>query len=85
MEAINKYKYFLRFGILSIDFLLAFPHSKAQTQKFQKVYGGYSYDYGNDLMQTADTGYLLLCTSNSFSSSSDIYLLKVALLLKMDL
>jgi hypothetical protein len=48
-----------------------------QSQKFQKVYGGYSYDYGNDLVQTADTGYLLLCTSNSFSSSSDIYLLKV--------
>ena len=77
MEAINKYKYLLRFGILSIAFLLAFPHSKAQTQKFQKVYGGYSYDYGNDLIQTTDTGYLLLCTSNSFSSSSDIYLLKV--------
>jgi hypothetical protein len=49
----------------------------AQTLKFQKVYGGYSYDYGNDLIQTPDTGYLLLCTSNSFSSSSDIYLLKV--------
>ena len=49
----------------------------AQTQKFQKVYGGYSYDQGNDLIQMADTGYLLLCTSNSFSTSSDIYLLKV--------
>jgi len=77
MEAIHKYKYLLRFGILSLAFLLAFVHSKAQTQKFQKVYGGYSYDYGNDLIQTTDTGYLLLCTSNSFSSSSDIYLLKV--------
>jgi hypothetical protein len=51
--------------------------AEAQTQKFQKVYGGYSYDYGNDLIQTADSGYLLLCTSNSFSNSSDIYLLKV--------
>ena len=51
--------------------------AEAQTQKFQKVYGGYSYDYGNDLIQTADSGYLLLCTSNSFSYSSDIYLLKV--------
>jgi len=52
-------------------------NSFAQTLKFQKVYGGYSYDYGNDLIQTPDSGYLLLCTSNSFSSSSDIYLLKV--------
>jgi hypothetical protein len=51
--------------------------AEAQTQKFQKVYGGYSYDYGKDLIQTADSGYLLLCTSNSFSNSSDIYLLKV--------
>ena len=49
----------------------------AQPQKFQKVYGGYSYDQGNDLIQLPDTGYLLLCTSGSFSSSSDIYLLKV--------
>lgn len=49
----------------------------AQPQKFQKVYGGYSYDQGNDLIQLPDTGYLLLCTSGSFSSSADIYLLKV--------
>ena len=57
--------------------VLAAFFAEAQTLKFQKVYGGYSYDYGNDLVQTADSGYLLLCTSNSFSNSSDIYLLKV--------
>jgi len=66
---------------LSISFcvILVFTafFAEAQTLKFQKVYGGYSYDYGNDLIQTPDTGYLLLCTSNSFSNSSDIYLLKV--------
>jgi hypothetical protein len=49
----------------------------AQPPKFQKVYGGYSYDQGNDLIQMPDTGYLLLCTSGSFSASSDLYLLKV--------
>jgi hypothetical protein len=61
------------FAMLVFDAFFA----EAQTLKFQKVYGGYSYDYGNDLIQTADSGYLLLCTSNSFSNSSDIYLLKV--------
>lgn len=62
-----------------LGFILFFTSfwAHAQALKFQKVYGGYSYDYGNDLIQTADTGYLLLCTSNSFSGSSDIYLLKV--------
>lgn len=65
------------FRILSTILLLISLNTKAQTQKFQKVLGGYSYDYGNDLVQTADTGYLLLSSSNSFSGSSDIYLLKV--------
>lgn len=65
------------FSLICIALLTVMFNAKAQTQKFQKVYGGYSYDYGNDLLQTPDTGYLLLCTSNSFSGSSDIYLLKV--------
>lgn len=63
--------------MLGIFLVLTGRETMAQTQKFQKIYGGYSYDYGNDLIQTSDTGYLLLCTSNSFSASSDIYLLKV--------
>jgi hypothetical protein len=67
------------FGTISLCLVIVFASffAEAQTLKFQKVYGGYSYDYGNDLIQTADSGYLLLCTSNSFSNSSDIYLLKV--------
>jgi hypothetical protein len=65
-------------GLLCLVFwLFSGINAIAQTQKFQKVYGGYSYDYGNDLVQTPDSGYLLLCTSNSFSANSDIYLLKV--------
>jgi hypothetical protein len=66
-------------GTLSMCFIIVLTafFAEAQTLKFQKVYGGLSYDYGNDLIQTADSGYLLLCTSNSFSNSSDIYLLKV--------
>jgi hypothetical protein len=67
------------FGTISLCLVIVFASffAEAQTLKFQKVYGGYSYDYGNDLIQTADSGYLLLCTSNSFSNSSDFYLLKV--------
>jgi len=66
-------------GTISLCFIIVLAgfFAEAQTLKFQKVYGGYSYDYGNDLIQTTDSGYLLLCTSNSFSNSSDIYLLKV--------
>jgi hypothetical protein len=63
-------------SLLSMILLSTF-FAEGQTLKYQKVYGGYSYDYGNDLIQTTDSGYLLLCTSNSFSNSSDIYLLKV--------
>jgi hypothetical protein len=74
MKLIKKISFYGLFWIVFQTFSFS---AFAQTQKYQKVYGGYSYDYGNDLLQTVDTGYLLLCTSNSFSPSSDIYLLKV--------
>ena len=51
--------------------------ASAQVQKFRKIYGGTSYDYGMDVVQLPDSGYLLLGTSSSFSGSSDIYLLRV--------
>lgn len=73
----SRANYLLKCIIFFFIMHLSMVNSIAQTLKFQKVYGGYSYDYGNDLIQTPDSGYLLLCTSNSFSSSSDIYLLKV--------
>jgi len=66
-----------RLIILCTIMILVSFFTYGQTLKYQKVYGGYSYDYGNDLIQTTDSGYLLLSTSNSFSSSSDIYLLKI--------
>lgn len=72
-----KIYYWLKLLLMTCVSIFCFNIVNAQTQKFQKVYGGYSYDQGNDLIQMADTGYLLLCTSNSFSASSDIYLLKV--------
>ncbi len=50
---------------------------QAQVQKFQKIYGGYAYEQGVDLIQTPDTGYLLLNNSSSYSPSADLYLLKV--------
>lgn len=77
MSTIKKNSNNYIFLLLGIFLVLTGRETLAQTQKFQKIYGGYSYDYGNDLIQTSDTGYLLLCTSNSFSASSDIYLLKV--------
>ena len=77
MNIFNRYFNLFSLSLISLILLMAYVDVNAQVQKFQKVYGGYSYDYGNDLIQTSDTGYLLLCTSNSFSSSSDIYLLKV--------
>ena len=64
---------------LCLLFTILFMANKtnAQTIKFQKVYGGYSYDYGNDLIQLEDTGYVLLCTSASQTGNSQVYLLKV--------
>ena len=60
--------------ILGILFVYS---ASAQVQKFRKIYGGTSYDYGMDVVQLPDSGYLLLGTSSSFSGSSDIYLLRV--------
>lgn len=77
MNIFNRYFNLFSLILLSLIQLMTYVDVNAQVQKFQKVYGGYSYDSGNDLIQTSDTGYMLLCTSNSFSSSSDIYLLKV--------
>ena len=77
MKVLISLTTYKNFSLICIILLTVLFNANAQTQKFQKVYGGYSYDYGNDLLQTPDTGYLLLCTSNSFSGSSDIYLLKV--------
>lgn len=45
---------------------------------FFKMYGGQSYDYGYDIAQTADSGFLITGRSGSFREGhSDAFLLKV--------
>ncbi|MCC6252760.1 MAG: T9SS type A sorting domain-containing protein [Bacteroidia bacterium] len=74
MRSFLSYQYVLK--LLGFFMVITPCLIQAQTLKYQKVYGGYSYDFGNDLLQSPDTGYLLLCTSSSFSPSADFYLLK---------
>lgn len=66
-------KGFLFFGFVVIGLI-----SAAQNIHFLKSYGNTGYDYGRDIKQTADTGYIATGSSSSFSSSnSDAFLLKV--------
>ena len=44
--------------------------------KWTKTYGGNNVDWGMDLKQTIDTGYVLCGYSNSFSWDYDIYIVK---------
>ncbi len=46
----------------------------AQVSNTQKIFGGNSFDFGNDLVQTSDSGYLMLGSSGSYSTSSDVIL-----------
>ncbi|MCE3280517.1 MAG: hypothetical protein K0S44_2708 [Bacteroidetes bacterium] len=50
----------------------------SQVVKFEKVYGGSSYDYGYAVTQTYDKGYVVVGASSSFGSGNmDAVLLKV--------
>jgi len=60
---------FIFFGFIS---------SYAQTIHFLKSYGNTGYDYGRDIKQTSDTGYICTGSSSSFGSSdADVFLMKV--------
>jgi hypothetical protein len=74
----NLSAFFLR-GMFAVFLLMLMkPEAgKAQGSVFQRVYGGYSYDFGNDLVQTPDGGYVLLATSASYSESADFFLMKI--------
>lgn len=49
-----------------------------QNIHFLKSYGNTGYDYGRDILQTPDTGYIVTGSSSSFTSANaDAFLLKV--------
>jgi len=43
---------------------------------FEKTYGGTDMDFGYSVRQTTDNGYILLGSTESFSTSRDIFLIK---------
>src|SRR5690606_3590882 len=50
----------------------------AQNIHFIKTYGNSGYDYGRDIKQDIDTGYIATGSSSSFTSgTADAFLLKV--------
>lgn len=59
-------KQFLLFSTL---FVLIFVDLSAQIM-FQQVYGGQSYDYGKEVIQTPDDGYLIAGATGSFGLES---------------
>lgn len=61
------------FGLISFATVL-----NAQTIHFLKSYGNSGYDYGRDIKQTPDTGYIATGSSSSFSTANaDAFLLKI--------
>jgi hypothetical protein len=63
---------------ITILLLLFTVCSSAQINKFERVYGGAGYDYGNSITRTFDKGYILAGSTSSFGmGSSDAYLLKI--------
>jgi hypothetical protein len=43
---------------------------------FERTYGGFGMDFGNSVLQTSDNGYILLGSTESFSDSREVYLIK---------
>lgn len=67
----------MNFKNVVLFFLIISVQAFAQVVKFEKVFGGNGYDYGNDVIQTYDKGYVVAGTTTSFGSgSTDSYLLK---------
>ena len=68
----NKMKY-----ILPVLFLLVSFNTFGQVVKFEKVYGGSGYDYGNSVIQVFDKGYVVAGNTTSYGSgNNDVYLIK---------
>jgi hypothetical protein len=61
------------FYLMSISFLM-----NAQNIHFLKSYGNSGYDYGRDIKQTPDSGYIATGSSSSFvGANADLFLLKI--------
>ncbi len=56
---------------------LGLTASYGQGNSFLKAYGNSGYDYGRDIKQDNDTGYVITGSSSSFSSDAEAYLLKL--------
>jgi hypothetical protein len=53
-------------------------HVKAQMISFMNVYGNTGYDYGRDIKELPDSGFIVTGSSSSFATSeADAYLMKV--------
>jgi hypothetical protein len=64
--------------ITLITVLISAARGLAQDIHFLKSYGNTGYDYGRDIKQTSDTGYIATGSSSSFGSAdADAFLLKV--------
>jgi len=67
-----------QFLFLLTTLLFISIHSYSQNIHFIKSYGNSGYDYGRDIKQDLDTGYIATGSSSSFSSgTADAFLLKV--------
>jgi hypothetical protein len=67
--------YTLSYGAGSYDFYLIKTNSIGDTL-WTKTYGGSAHDIGQFVRQTTDEGYIFTGWSGSYSSSSDVYLIK---------
>ncbi len=68
----NKMKYILPVLLLLVSF-----NTFGQVVKFEKVYGGSGYDYGNSVIQVFDKGYVVAGNTTSYGNgNNDVYLIK---------
>ena len=66
-------------SVLGLTVLLAIlcPSTLQAVIRFQRAYGGSDDEDGNSVQQTADGGYIIAATTNSYGAgSSDMYLIK---------
>ena len=63
------------YGAGSYDVYLIKTNSNGDTS-WTRTFGGTSYDYGRCVKQTTDEGYIIAGSTDSYSSSFDVYLIK---------
>jgi hypothetical protein len=66
-----------RIKLLSLCFLISSLAAHAQLLKWERVFGGPAYEYGEYVIQCADKGYLVAGSTSSYTANTDAYLLKV--------